>query len=151
LKDNVRKNVGNPGWTDVSTTSQRGIRQAWCNLSIEGKAETAYRYYSKIPGVSVCLMIRTSNGEYLLLYYNCAVSFPAMSQRSHNPCGRQENSQRLMLNRAVLSCNTTVPFVPHHIMQSRGYSFQSLGFYPFYVAGVHLHGSNIGFVSGRLP
>ncbi|EMD66419.1 hypothetical protein COCC4DRAFT_66866 [Bipolaris maydis ATCC 48331] len=42
LKDSVRKNAGNPGWTDVSTTSQRGIRRAWCNLSIEGKAKTAY-------------------------------------------------------------------------------------------------------------
>lgn len=42
LKDSVRKNAGNPGWTDVSTTLHRGIRRAWCNLSMENQAKTAY-------------------------------------------------------------------------------------------------------------
>ncbi|EUC26811.1 hypothetical protein COCCADRAFT_43105, partial [Bipolaris zeicola 26-R-13] len=42
FKDSVRKIAKNPGWTDVSTTSQRGIRRAWCNLSIEDKAKAAY-------------------------------------------------------------------------------------------------------------
>jgi hypothetical protein len=42
LKDSVRENAGDPGWTDVSTTSHEGIRRAWCNLSGESKAEAAY-------------------------------------------------------------------------------------------------------------
>lgn len=42
LKDSVRKNVGNPGWTDVGPTSQEGIRRAWCNLWKEDKAKAAY-------------------------------------------------------------------------------------------------------------
>jgi hypothetical protein len=42
LKDSVRENAGDPGWADASPTSHEGIQRAWCNLSSEGKAGTAY-------------------------------------------------------------------------------------------------------------
>jgi hypothetical protein len=42
LKDSVRRNAGKPGWTDVATTSEKGARRAWCNLSRESNAEAAY-------------------------------------------------------------------------------------------------------------
>lgn len=163
LKDSMRKIAGDPGWTDVSPISHNGIRRGWCNLSIEGKAKAAYStrhhpqieeqtftssalgYYSKMPGVGVCLMKRTLNGEYLLL------NFPAASQCSHNPWGRQENCQRLIPNRVLLPCNATFPFVSHHMMQPRGYSFLPLQFYPLYVAGVHLPTLASGFVNRPLP
>ena len=47
LKDDIRKNVRNPGWTDVSSTSRQGIRRAWCNLWREEEAKAAYstQYY----------------------------------------------------------------------------------------------------------
>ena len=104
-----------------------------------------------MPGVGVCLMKRTSNGEYLLLHYNCAAPFPAASQCNHNPCGRQENCQRLMPNKVVLPCNTNLLCVPHSMMQLRGYCLLPLRYYPLYIAGVHLPTFACGFVKVPLP
>jgi hypothetical protein len=42
LKDDIRKNVGYPGYTRVSSIVQRGTRRGWCNFTQENDARAAY-------------------------------------------------------------------------------------------------------------
>jgi hypothetical protein len=43
LKDDIRRNVGDPGHTRVSSIVQREIRRGWCNFTQENNARAAYR------------------------------------------------------------------------------------------------------------
>ena len=56
-----------------------------------------------------------------------------------------------MPNKAVLPCNTTLLFVPHNMMQLRGYCLLPLRYYPFCIAGAHLPTFACGFVNVPLP
>ncbi|KAI1561704.1 hypothetical protein PtrEW4_010440, partial [Pyrenophora tritici-repentis] len=73
LKDDIRKNVRNPGWTDVSPTSREGIQRAWCNLWREGEAEATYIVFVlTILDIAVPLSLGLSipGPETLARFYN---------------------------------------------------------------------------------
>jgi hypothetical protein len=46
-------------------------------------------YYSVMPQVKACLLKRSSGGNYLLLHYNCSVTFSTASRCSCSPCRRR--------------------------------------------------------------
>lgn len=51
--------------------------------------ENVSDYYSVMPHMKACLLKRSSTGNYLLLHYNCSVTFSTASRYSCSPCRRR--------------------------------------------------------------
>ncbi|KAF2844042.1 hypothetical protein T440DRAFT_494256 [Plenodomus tracheiphilus IPT5] len=89
LKDSIRQNAGDPGWTDVSSTAHEGIQRGWCNFMRAHNAKAAYSFHGCMQGTPVVSnqSILTSATQGMV---HPRVIYCSVMQSTHPliPCGR---------------------------------------------------------------